>query len=112
MLVPCYVYIYIYIERERERERERECSNIQKIVANQQKVKKIYSYISYVIHTSLIHFICFCKFQLLIMCGGGFGQVWQQQASRKQQIGCPCVLPMKAKNAINTIIKAFTTNCL
>ena len=91
-------------------ERERERTATYKNVANQPKVKILYSYISYVIHTSLIHLICFCKFQLCT-CGGCV-QVWQQQASRKQQIGCPCVLPTKAKNAINTIIKAFTTNCL
>ena len=42
------------------------------------------------------------------MCRGGNLQVWQQQVSRKQQIGYPCVLPIKTKNAINMIIKAFT----
>jgi len=46
------------------------------------------------------------------MCGGRCEQNWQQQASRKQQISCPCVLPIKAKNAIDTMIKAFTTNFL
>ena len=111
------MFVTCSMERERERERERQCT---KNVANQPKVKILYSYISYVIHTLLICFICysyfthtiykFCKFQLCT-CGGR-EQVWQQQASRKQQIGCPCVLPIKANNAITTIVKAFTTNCL
>ena len=101
MLVPC------YMEREREREREQQHT---KKVANQPKVKIIYLYISYVIHTSLIHFIRF--YQPPPPTCGLLLQFWQQQASRKQQIGCPCVLPIKAKNAINMIIKAFTTNCL
>ena len=104
-IVIFYVCNILCGERERERERQRT-----KNVANQPKVKILYSYISYVIHTSLIQFICFCKFQLC-MCGGR-EQVWHQQASRKKQIGCPCMLPIKANNAITTIVKAFTTNCL
>ena len=104
-IVVFYVCTMLYGEREREREGQRT-----KNVANQPKVKIFYSYISYVIHTPLIQFICFCKFQLCTC--GGLVQVWQQQASRKQQIGCPCELPIKANNAIATIIKAFTTICL
>ena len=106
-IVVFYVSTMLYGEREREREREGQHT---KNVANQPKVKILYSYFSYVIHTSLIQFICFCKFQLFTC--GDLLQVWQQQALRKQQIGCPCVLPIKANNAITTIIKAFTTNCL
>ena len=97
------VFPMLYGERERERERARQHT---KNVANQPKVKIIYLYISYVIHTSLIHFICF--YHPPPPTCGLFVQVWQQQASRKQQIGCPCVLPIKTKNAINMIIKAFT----
>ena len=108
-IVVFYVCPMLYGEREREREREREWQHI-KNVANQPKVKIIYLYILYVIHTSLIHFICF--YQPPPPTWGLFLQVWQQQASRKQQIGCPCVLPIKTKNAINMIIKAFTTNFL
>jgi len=43
---------------ERERERERESTATYKNVANQPKLK-YFTHISYVIHTSLIHFICF-----------------------------------------------------
>ena len=100
-IVVFYVCTMLYGERERQRTKN---------VTNQPKVKILYSYISYVIHTSLTQFICFCKFQLFTC--GDLRQVWQQQASRKQQIGCPCVLQIKANNAITTIIKAFTTNCL
>ena len=106
-LLWCFMSVPCYMERERERERVRQHT---KNVANQPNVKIIYLYISYVIHTSLIHFICFYQ-PPPPTCGLRL-QVWQQQASRKQQIGCPCVLPIKTKNAINMIIKAFRTNFL
>ena len=58
-IVIFYVCNMLYGERERERERERQRT---KNVANQPKVKILYSYISYVIHTSLIQFISFANF--------------------------------------------------
>ena len=125
MFVPCYhlsiferlislkrEHIYIYVGRERERECVCVCMCIQKHTkneANQPQFNILYSSISYVIHTSLIHFICLCKFQQSVWLPT---QTLQQQGSRKKQIGYPYLLLTKVKNAINTIIKIFTTNCL
>ena len=55
------MFVTCYLERERERERERDRQRTKNVV-NQPKVKILYTYILYVIHTSLIQFISFCNF--------------------------------------------------